>query len=153
VDRAGNTAKIQRQVDVTAVVSSPDYNSNSMPDWWEDQYFSGQSPTSTADADGDGTSNLMEYLAGTDPKNSGSVFRPIGSLVGMNYTMPIPTVEDRTYKVWASRDLNNWVLRQTLVGDGSVKNFTFNESTITSGPLFAPTQKPRFFFRVEISEP
>ncbi|MFN6018707.1 MAG: DUF5011 domain-containing protein [Verrucomicrobiota bacterium] len=79
VDRAGNTAKIQRQVDVTAVVPSPDYNSNTMPDWWEDQYFSGQTPTSTADADGDGTSNLMEYLAGTNPKNSGSVFRPIGN--------------------------------------------------------------------------
>ena len=67
--------------------------------------------------------------------------------------MPIPTVEDRNYKVWVSRDLNDWVLRQTFVGDGSVKNFIFDESSITSGPLFAPTQKSGFFFRVEISEP
>ena len=153
VDRAGNIAKIQRLVDVATVIPNPDYNSNSMPDWWEDQYFSGETLTSTADADGDGTSNLMEYLAGTDPKDTGSVFRPIGSLVGMIYTMPIPTVEDRNYKIWVSRDLNDWVLGQTFVGDGSVKNFTFDERSITSGPLFAPTQKSGFFFRVEISEP
>lgn len=67
--------------------------------------------------------------------------------------LPIPTVAGRIYKVWATRDLASWHLRQTLTGDGSVQNFRFDESSITSGPLHTPGQSARCFFRVEVSLP
>ena len=52
-----------------------------IPDWWRQAYF--DHPTGQADdlsrasddADGDGASNLAEYLAGTNPRDPGSVFK------------------------------------------------------------------------------
>lgn len=152
-DRAGNISKIQRQVEVKPATPNLDYNINGMPDWWEELHFENLSQSSLADVDNDGTSNQLEYLAGTDPKNSNSVFRPHGQLEGVNYSMPISTIEGRSYKVWASRDLNQWVLRQTIAGDGTIKNFVFKQNEITSGPLHAPDEAARYFFRVEVSEP
>jgi hypothetical protein len=151
-DKAGNIARKQRQVQVNAITPNLDYNSNGMPDWWEDLHFNNLSGSSESDVDGDGTSNVLEYLAGTNPNSRSSAFRPVGSLSGVNYTMPISTITGRTYKVWVSRDLNQWVLRQTLTGDGTVKNFIFNQNTITSGPLYAPAEQSRYFFRVEVTE-
>jgi hypothetical protein len=130
-----------------------DANSNGLPDSWEEEHFPGQSFDPEADADGDGTTNRMEYLAGTNPRDRNSFFRPAGSMNGSVFTLPIPTVAGRNYKVWATRDLYSWHLRQTLTGDGTVKNFTFDESTITSGPLHASGKSAKCFFRVEILIP
>jgi hypothetical protein len=130
-----------------------DANSNGLPDAWEEEHFQGQTIDPEADADGDGTTNRMEYLAGTNPRDRNSFFRPAGSMNGSVFTLPIPTVAGRNYKVWATRDLTTWHLRQTLTGDGTVKNFTFDESAITSGPLHASGQPAKCFFRVEILIP
>ena len=51
-----------------------DGNADLLPDWWEVAYFgstSGANPN--ADSDADGSSNLAEYLAGSDPLNPQSV--------------------------------------------------------------------------------
>ncbi len=51
-----------------------DSDGDLMPDWWELAYFgstTGASPN--ADADGDGATNLTEFLADTDPLNAQSV--------------------------------------------------------------------------------
>jgi len=58
-----------------------DIDGDGIPDAWMQQYFG--HPTGHAsdhsmagdDADGDGMSNLQEYLAGTDPTNNASAFR------------------------------------------------------------------------------
>lgn len=153
VDRAGNISRIQRQVEVTAVDPNADGNANGIADSWEQQYFPGQSVAPNADSDGDGTSNRMEYIAGTEPTSRSSVFRPAGSLNGTIYTMPLASVAGRTYKVYATRNLADWHLQQTIVGDGTTKTFSFDEMTVPSGPLRSPTHPSSYFFRVEISLP
>lgn len=153
VDRAGNISRIEREVEVLAVGVDVDANSNGLPDSWEAEFFPAGLNDPEADADGDGTTNRMEYLAGTHPGLASSVFRPNGSVVGGVYTLPIPTVEGRKYEVWATRDLASWHLRQTLIGDGNTQNFVFDESAVTSGPLHQPGRAPRCFFRVEVSQP
>jgi hypothetical protein len=58
-----------------------DSDNDGIPDWWMVQYFGHPSSRgddnslANQDADGDGMTNLQKYLAGTDPRNPGSVFR------------------------------------------------------------------------------
>ena len=132
---------------------SPDANANGLPDTWEQQYFPGQPVNPEADSDGDGASNLLEYLAGTNPTNPSSRFQTTGAISGTSYSLPIQTSSGRTYQVWVSKDLANWQLQQTYTGDGTQKVFTFDETTITSGPLFSAKHPSRYFFRVQIIVP
>ena len=132
---------------------TPDSNGNGLPDTWEQQYFPDQPVNPQADSDGDGTSNLLEYLAGNDPTDPTSRFSIIGALSGNSYVLPIKTINGRNYKVWVSKDLANWHLQQTYTGDGTQKVFTFDETTITSGPLFSAKHPSNYFFRVEIVIP
>ncbi len=53
------------------VDSEPD----GMDDDWEVAYFNNLSHDGAADTDGDGATDLQEFLAGTDPTNANSVFR------------------------------------------------------------------------------
>lgn len=47
--------------------TNADTNGNGIPDWWEVQYFHNLNHSGSEDYDGDGVSNLNEYLNGTDP--------------------------------------------------------------------------------------
>ncbi|MDY0177615.1 MAG: LamG-like jellyroll fold domain-containing protein, partial [Lentisphaeria bacterium] len=49
---------------------SLDSDQNGLPDWWEMEHFGHINVDPQADADGDGLSNLYEFLCGTDPVNS-----------------------------------------------------------------------------------
>jgi len=130
-----------------------DSSGNGIPDWWEQLYFPGQVVDPHADADGDGTSNLMEYLAGTNPKDSDSRFQPQGEHDGAIYSLPIQTAVGRQYRIWATRNLENWELQETIQGDGSLKIFTFDETMILNGPLQSDSHPSSYFFRVEILIP
>ncbi len=61
------------QIDMTL-----DSNGNGIPDTWEMQYFGNLLQPANGDFDGDGFSNLQEYLADTNPTNSNSSLRITG---------------------------------------------------------------------------
>ena len=124
---------------------------NGLADAWEQEHFETIGVDPDADADGDSNSNLMEFLAGTDPKDIGSHFKPEGSHNGTSHAIPIQTMADRKYEVFASRDLVNWHLQETYTGDGTQKTFSFDETTITEGPLYSATHPSTYFFRVKIT--
>jgi hypothetical protein len=59
------------------VTSSPaplwiDSRGCGMPDWWQLYYFGNLTNNASADFDGDGVSNLQEFLDGTNPTNAAS---------------------------------------------------------------------------------
>jgi hypothetical protein len=61
-----------------SVTSAPallwiDNDGNGLPDSWERFYFGAPGVRATGDADGDGASNLQEFLDGTDPTATNSV--------------------------------------------------------------------------------
>ena len=54
-----------------AAVVLPDVDDDGLPDAWEMQCFGHLGETADGDSDGDGNTNLAEYLAGTDPAPAG----------------------------------------------------------------------------------
>jgi len=133
--------------------SVTDVNGNGLPDGWEIQNFGALGVDPNADPDHDGETNLMEYLAGTDPNSAGSVFRPQGSLSAGVFHLPIQTLAGRNYQIWVTRDLNTWTLQSTLSGDGTQQLFAFDETTVPAGPLHSDTHPSTYFFRVQILIP
>ena len=137
----------------TGVPTDPDANANGLPDDWEQEFFQGQTVDPDADQDGDGTSNRMEYIAGTNPTDRSSVFKPTGTFSEGLYRLPMQTVAGRTYKVYATKNLTSWHLQQTIQGDGTIKTFVFDETAIPSGPLHSSVHPSSYFFRVEVTLP
>jgi hypothetical protein len=133
--------------------SLTDSNQNGLPDDWEIRHFKHLGVDPMADADHDGTNNLMEYLAGTDPRSGSCFFQPQGSYAEGIFRMPLNTISGRSYRIWVSRDLSEWMLQTTLTGDNAVQIFEFDETTVTSGPLANPVHPSKYFFRVEILMP
>ena len=77
-----------------------------IPIWWRQQYFGGDGTTTDSfscalcDPDGDGQPNLQEYLAGTDPTNSLSVFRITAiEKMGGNVRVSFTSVSGKYYSL------------------------------------------------------
>lgn len=124
-----------------ALDPNADSDADGMLDAWELAHLGSISALPGADADGDGTTNLMEYLAGTDPADVASVFRPSVQMEGNDLTLSIQTVVGRRYRVWGSPDLKTWTALDTIVGDGNPVQF------------LRATTAPRYFLKVEILLP
>ena len=120
-----------------------DTDSDGLPDSWENENFGNLTADATADSDGDGTTNMMEYLAGTDPRSASSVFRPTSHASGGNLVLTVPTVAGRSYRVWGTANLQGaWTQHDTITGNGSTVEW-----------LYALSQSPRYFLKIEILIP
>jgi hypothetical protein len=77
-----------------------------IPDWWRLAYFdhatglAGDNSRASDDADGDGATNLNEYLAATNPLSTNSVFRISAfSHAGSSNAVLWTTVASRSYQL------------------------------------------------------
>jgi len=96
-----------------------------------------------ADPDADGATNLSEFLAGTDPHNGASSFRPSLSLAPPNLSFSLPV--NRSFRIETSSDLGQWTAwdvpqNQGLPVAGGLVEIAF------------PAADPKLFFRVELLE-
>ncbi|MGD0745101.1 MAG: hypothetical protein ABSA45_08090 [Verrucomicrobiota bacterium] len=131
-------------IDINAYLADSD--SDGIPDWWMMKYFG--HPTGQADdlslaaddADGDGVSNLQEYLAGTDPTNPNSVFRlwagvPAGGAMDLTWL----AAPGMSYQVQYKTNLDDPVW---LTAPGDVRQIG------NQGYYLAPMVEPSGFYRV-----
>jgi len=81
--------------------TSPDHDSDGLPDDWEAAYFTEGNAIPEADSDGDGTTNHLEFLAGTDPMDPLSVFRieTIDEVNGDTVRLQWPAMQHKVYAV------------------------------------------------------
>ncbi len=103
-----------------------DTDLDGLPDWWEMENFGNLTRTATQDADGDGFTNLAEFLSGTSPLSGGSrlafsSFLPaVTAGGGRSVALTFPTVAYRTYKVeWSETLQPPWTALTTVTGNGS----------------------------------
>ena len=85
-----------------------DSDANGLPDWWELEYFGHLTGTNpNADPDGDGASNLAEFLAGTDPTSAASVLRLAALPTGIQNQIQLqwPSVAGRYYRLVSGTNL------------------------------------------------
>ena len=108
---------------------------------WETLQPTGADHSANADPDGDGMSNLNEWLSLTDPGNAASVLRCAITTSGTNVIISFPSVSGRNYALWRADSVTNaWVNTglPALPGNGAPLSFT--------NPAVSP---PSSFFRVQ----
>lgn len=95
-----------------------DTDGDGLPDAWEEEYFgSATGGCAQADNDGDGSINLAEWTAGTDPTDPSSVFEidALGFCRSGCQTLSWRSAPNRSYVVYRSTNLSQGFL--LLAGD------------------------------------
>jgi Divergent InlB B-repeat domain len=135
----------------TASVLVPvDADGNGINDDWEMKYFGHIGIDPNADPDGDGFSNLQEFLAGTDPTNGASA---------LHITSVTATGDDILINWITGIGVTNALQAVTGTGDGSYNSNSFTEIFIITNTLSpftnfldigAATNFPSRFYRVRL---
>lgn len=127
----------------TGETDEPDSDDDGMDDTWETTYFGGISADKgdpDDDWDGDGSSNLSEFIAGTDPTDPDSLFEITGV-----------TVEAGSVQVsWSSVEGKTYTLQySTTLESGSWTNVADSDTaTSSTTTLTHETDGPTAFYRV-----
>ena len=106
---------------------------DAIPDSWRLRYFltlNNLLSATNADADGDGLNNLQEYLAGTDPTDSQSYFKNIGTdraaaQSSQDCVISWPSVAGKQYVIQRSPSLSTpiWSTVATNSGNGTTMEY------------------------------
>ena len=130
-------ASVER-VDLDTAISYPDQDGDGLPDYWEDDHFSGFADPGD-DPDDDGLTNLKEYLSGCNPNDPGSAFLFVETepAPGGGFVVSWGSQEGRYYTVARSQDLlAGFAPLQTGLPATPAVN-TFTDPTATGdGPWF-----------------
>lgn len=122
-----------------------DSDNDGMADSWETTYFGNLSRNGQGDFDGDGLSDLAEFLAGTLPNNPGSVLRMERTVTNnlVQTTVSWLSVSGKVYRVQYKNSLADpgW---NDLAGDVTATGSSASKTDTTS------TGQPQRFYRVEV---
>jgi hypothetical protein len=124
-----------------------DTDGDGLDDDWEVAYFGNLSRNGSGDFDSDGQTDLQEFLAGTDPTNSNSVFRVLTvTPVGGGSTQVIWTGNpSRTYRVEFKDDVGatNWTtVAGTLSWNGSAASIADTSATNSGHRYYRAVRLP-----------
>jgi endonuclease/exonuclease/phosphatase family metal-dependent hydrolase len=116
-----------------AVTTLPE-NPTSYQQWLGSQGLSPDAFPSDADSDGDGISNLQEYLADTNPSDPASrfeIFFDSASLASNAVVWTFPGSTSRVYQLLTSTNLVDWVTN-SLSPDPSTGDVSFTNSLLST---------------------
>ncbi len=126
-------------------VTSADADHDGLPDAYESTtpgLNSANASDATLDNDGDGFSNLQEFLAGTNPNDATSRQIAVGVVTGINFQVTFSTASGRIYRVESSDSLSgSWSpVAVNVLGTGGNLQMSF------------PVSGARRFFRVTAAQ-
>jgi hypothetical protein len=133
------------RVDLLVKVTLADNDKNGLPDDWEWKYFGYMGVDLNADPDHDGMSNRAEYVAGTDPKDTDSVFQFLSyqRVSSGGILVQWQSVEGRFYSLLRYPSLlstNYTIVKQSIMATPPVNTLQDREVTPTGA----------FFYRLQI---
>jgi uncharacterized repeat protein (TIGR02543 family) len=132
----------------TANFSKIDSIGDGIPDWWRAQYFGGDGTTTnalscaTADPDGDGLTNLQEFLAGTNPNDPSSSMcmlpAPAAAQTNSAFVVQWQSVAGKFYALECSTNLVNGfdVTLKTHIPATPPINSETDSNAVGPGPWF-----------------
>jgi hypothetical protein len=150
------TGQTSFEVSLAMETGATDFDNDGLPDWWENQYgLSSEDNGSTdidngpdGDFDGDGHTNMTEWLVGMIPNAKDSAAFPKISMTPIpgGYRLSFPTLPDRRYQMLTSTTLNeqSWLPHGAETVTGTSDSPATLEIDIT-------TTDPQRFFRMMIS--
>lgn len=102
-----DTSQLESDGSLKVIEDTTDTDNDSLPDYWENEHFGNLLSSADYDNDGDGTSNLTEYLAGTIPDDASSRLRlRMVSRSGNRATLAMePVAPGRIYTLRKTLDL------------------------------------------------
>ena len=128
-----------------------DGDGDGMPDSWETAYgLNEQVANSGADTDGDGFSDMAEYVSGTSPIDSSDFFSYTGAYNENQFELLFETKVGRTYSLKVSTDLESWHNWSSVPGDDLTHTLGFNVSTHNISEL--STEADSYFFKIEVEK-
>jgi len=147
---AAYRGRSEHAVSVTTLdCAALDSDGDGMPDVWEIAHFLDRldATDAVADTDGDGQTNLQEYLAGTDPRVASSVLRILNiERSGNDVILTWASVSNRLYGVYRADGLANpplWnALTSGLAANAPTRTWTH------SNALSPPTGAGAHVYRV-----
>ncbi len=139
-----NNVSETRVLTVTGV--NLDQDGDGMADAWEAEHnLNLRWNDSAKDWDGDGFTSLEEFIAGSDPTDSGAFFKTeIESQAQDSLELSCPSVAGRSYQLYRSIDLMNW----SAHGDAQTSNPPKNTFTVPIDPV----SNGKYFYRIEVSQ-
>jgi hypothetical protein len=138
------------QVDLAISAPSADSYGIGIPDAWQIEHFGFAGIDPGGDPDGDGTTNLTEYVAGTDPNDFNSVFEFSGvRLVTAEVTeLKWAGAENRSYAVLRSSGLPPNGTGFSVIVENLSGTPPFNTLLVTNIPSAGP-----YFYRLRATLP
>ena len=104
----------------------------------------------TPDSDGDGFSDLAEYVSGTSPIDRDDYFSHSGTYHNNQFALHFGTKTGRTYSLKVSTDLLQWHDWTSVSGDDLEHTLEFNTSTHNISEL--STDSGSYFFKIDVQK-
>lgn len=124
-----------------AGINGEDLNGNGMSDAWE-SWIGRFDLNPNADADGDGFTNSVEAVAGTNPFDASSRLWSDTLKQGNDFVLCWPVLPNKLHRAWTSTDLSSWTMS---AGVPSIVSGEYRQTF--AGALSGPKQ----FFEARVS--
>lgn len=127
---------------LTRIWGSDDEDQDGMDDDWELKFFGDLDQTATNDFDLDGQDDLSEYIAGTNPTNSTSLFRLTSTSGADQFMLHWPSFPNRVYDVYWTPNLEYTAFQLVEA------NLVYPRDSLTNAP-----DSIQGYFRVDVQKP